>query len=208
MINLTIEMLIVFTVLSYLIGSIPTAYILLKKKHNIDITKVGSGNVGAMNSFEITKSKKVGLFVLIIDFLKGFLPVFILKLFFNVEFYMVGLVLFATVFGHCFSVWLKFKGGRGLATALGGSVIFIPFVPLIWGLLWIMVYSRMKDVLIANISATILAQIVSIVLYRYLIGFCFPMPGNIWIFFCFILLILNLILFKHKQPLLEILRKK
>src|SRR3990170_855132 len=67
--------------LGYGVGSFPTAFLLLKKAKNIDITTVGTGNVGAMNSFDVTNSKFIGIAVLILDLFKGMLPILILKIF-------------------------------------------------------------------------------------------------------------------------------
>ena len=62
------------SIIGYLFGSIPTAYLLLKRTRGIDITNAGTGNVGAMNSYEVTNSKSIGIIVLLIDFLKGMIP--------------------------------------------------------------------------------------------------------------------------------------
>ena len=64
-------------IIGYLLGSFPTAFLILKKIKGIDITTKGSGNVGAMNSYEVTNSKKFGIFVLIVDLLKGLLSVIV-----------------------------------------------------------------------------------------------------------------------------------
>ncbi|HAX48012.1 MAG TPA: acyl-phosphate glycerol 3-phosphate acyltransferase, partial [Bacteroidetes bacterium] len=71
----TINNFVIF-VLCYLIGSFPTAYILVKLRSNKDLTKEGSGNVGTLNSFTVSKSKAIGITVLLIDILKGALPVY------------------------------------------------------------------------------------------------------------------------------------
>ncbi|MFA5804679.1 MAG: glycerol-3-phosphate acyltransferase [Melioribacteraceae bacterium] len=106
--------------IGYLIGSFSTAFIILKKFHGLDITQTGSGNVGALNSFRVTKSKRIFLLVLIIDFFKGFLSVILTILLFGQEFIFPMLSITAAVFSHCYSPWLK--GGKGLATATGGSI--------------------------------------------------------------------------------------
>ncbi|MDP2038369.1 MAG: glycerol-3-phosphate acyltransferase, partial [Ignavibacteria bacterium] len=72
--------------IGYILGSIPTAYLLLKKSHGIDITENGSGNVGAMNSYEVSKSKQIGLYVFFLDALKGWLSSFIAFHFFGETF--------------------------------------------------------------------------------------------------------------------------
>lgn len=109
---------------AYLIGSIPTG-LLLGKAYGIDVRKEGSGNIGATNLYR-TVGRKVGIFTLVGDCLKGLLPVMFVK--FSAlppEFAAwVGLAAFC---GHVFSVFLKFRGGKGVATALG---VFLALAPL------------------------------------------------------------------------------
>lgn len=111
-------------VAAYLLGSIPTG-LLLGKVYGIDVRKEGSGNIGATNLYR-TVGRKVGVLTLIFDCLKGFLPVLIArKLGISAEYAAwIGLAAFC---GHVFSVFLRFKGGKGVATALG---IFLALSPL------------------------------------------------------------------------------
>jgi len=109
---------------SYLLGSIPTG-LLLGKCYGIDVRKEGSGNIGATNLYR-TVGRKVGVMTLVGDCLKGLLPVLAVKLStLPVEYAAwVGLAAFC---GHVFSVFLKFRGGKGVATALG---VFLALSPL------------------------------------------------------------------------------
>ncbi len=109
---------------AYLIGSIPTG-LLLGKAYGVDVRKEGSGNIGATNLYR-TVGRKVGIITLIGDCLKGLLPVLLVKSSsFPPEFAAwVGLAAFC---GHVFSIFLKFKGGKGVATALG---VFLALAPL------------------------------------------------------------------------------
>jgi len=142
-------------IICYLIGSIPTGFIVLKKTRNIDITKNGSGNVGALNSFEITNSKFIGVSVFVLDLLKGILCILIVKYlfgnFFNYQ--MIGLN--SAVLAHSYSPWIKFSGGRGLATAAGGCMILSLPVLFLWIFIWLMSYLIKKNIHIANCIATI-----------------------------------------------------
>ena len=111
--------LVLGVILSYLIGSIPTAYIFGKLYRNIDIRQHGSGNVGATNVFRVL-GKKPGIIVLIIDVVKGVIP-FILVIHFCQltlirEFILLAI---AVVAGHNWTIFLNFKGGKGIATSLG-----------------------------------------------------------------------------------------
>ncbi|MCK7524443.1 MAG: glycerol-3-phosphate acyltransferase [Ignavibacteriales bacterium] len=116
------------SIIGYLFGSIPTAYLLLKRTRGIDITNTGTGNVGAMNSYEVTNSKSIGIIVLLIDFLKGMIPALGVLYLLQNSFLIASLSVLFAIFSHCFNPWLNFKGGRGLATAAGGSAIIFPFL--------------------------------------------------------------------------------
>ena len=121
-------MKIIFAVLSYLIGSIPIGYIFFFISEKKDIRNFGSQSTGATNLFRL-KGWKFALPVLLIDFLKGFLAVFFaLKYFQDKPFALIcG---FLAVLGHCFPVYIKFKGGKGVATTFGAYAIlaFKPFL--------------------------------------------------------------------------------
>src|SRR5512140_1590079 len=103
----------------YLLGSFPTAYILVRWKSKTDIRMVGSGNVGGLNSYVVTKSKALAAIVVLIDALKGVAAVLIAPLITGDSFIFMAAAGIGAVLGHNFPVWLRFKGGRGLATAAG-----------------------------------------------------------------------------------------
>lgn len=109
---------------AYLIGSIPTG-LLLGKAYGIDVRKEGSGNIGATNLYR-TVGRKVGIITLIGDCLKGLVPVVLVK-FSSLPVESAAWVGLAAFCGHVFSVFLKFKGGKGVATALG---VFLALAPL------------------------------------------------------------------------------
>ncbi len=149
----SIENILVF-VLCYVIGSIPTAYIIVKLKTNKDVTREGSGNVGTLNSFQVTKSKSVGIAVLLIDLLKGAIPVYVMMHTFGYEYLTVMLGACAVILGHNYPVWLKFKGGRGLAPGAGLFLIINYYIVIGWCIVWLAVFIFKKSVLIANTAAT------------------------------------------------------
>jgi acyl phosphate:glycerol-3-phosphate acyltransferase len=195
------------SLIGYLLGSIPTAYIVMKKTHNVDITETGSGNVGAMNSFEISNSKIIGILVFLIDALKGLLSVYLCLLLFPKDFTYPALALFFAVFSHCFNPWLEFKGGRGLATAVGGSVILSPFIPAAWCVLWVLVYLFKKDILLANIAAVILTLLLSISTIEIIFRYSYPTPDSYGTLVMFVAAMLTVIFIKHIDPLKEIIDK-
>ncbi len=112
-------MIILGILISYLLGSIPTAYIFGKLYRGIDIREYGSGNVGATNVFRVL-GKGPGSIVLFMDVLKGLLAVSVLADILGLELIWQRLVLaLAVVSGHNWTIFLKFKGGKGIATSLG-----------------------------------------------------------------------------------------
>ena len=102
-------------VISYLMGSIPFGFILTKIFLKKDIREIGSGNIGATNALR-TGNKVLGYSTLILDILKAIIPVIYVKIFYQDFLYISSLCAFL---GHVFPIWLKFKGGKGVATYLG-----------------------------------------------------------------------------------------
>lgn len=200
--------LILIIIISYLLGSIPTAYLILKKIKGIDIRKAGSGNVGGMNAFEVSGKKIVGITVFLIDFLKGFLAVTITKELFENNFLNVGLAVIFVVFGHCFSIWIGFKGGRGLATALGSTFSFIPSAFIIWGIVWLITYLFKKDIHLGNIWATISTMILLLINYNFFNQFNLPKAEDQISYSLVVIATLSIILVKHLEPLRMILSKR
>ncbi|MCR4963682.1 MAG: glycerol-3-phosphate 1-O-acyltransferase PlsY [Firmicutes bacterium] len=118
---------------AYLLGSIPSAYLLVKLSRGIDIRQFGSGNVGSTNTVRAA-GKKTGILVFLIDSLKGAIPTLIgLKLGGENMAAAAGAI---AVIGHMFPVWLKFKGGKGVATTIGMSFVLTPLGALITFAIW------------------------------------------------------------------------
>ncbi len=106
---------------AFLIGSIPFGYLIGRFVYRIDIRKSGSGNIGAMNALR-TVGKTGAIAVLLLDALKGFGPVFFIQTHvvpISAAHILGSIVAIATVLGHCFSPWLGWKGGKGVATSFG-----------------------------------------------------------------------------------------
>lgn len=150
--SLTPESLLLGGLLGYLIGSIPFAYIIMRRKSGIDIRKHGSGNVGALNAFEVSGAKSIGQTVLALDMLKGFLPVLVFELLGDSSPLIV--LIPALVLGHCFPVWLGFRGGRGLATAAGALLLVSPGVVVLWGVVYLLGRRMQDNVHFASVLAT------------------------------------------------------
>lgn len=187
----------------YLLGSIPTAYLLLKRLKQIDITQTGSQNVGALNSYEVSESKLIGISVLAIDALKGILTVYILKEIYPEEFIIPAIGLTAAVFAHCYSPWIKFKGGRGLATGAGGAAFLAPVILIVWVILWVIAFIFKKNVHVGNIMATILTLALVITTSEVFMKYSLPPSNNKLEFIIPTAIMLIIILMKHWKPLLE-----
>lgn len=195
------------SLLGYLFGSIPTAYTVLKKAKGIDVTQSGTGNVGAMNSYEVSGSKKLGILVFVVDFLKGVIPVLIILQLFGPKFSFASLTLIFSIFAHCFNPWLNFKGGRGLATSAGGSVVIAPLLLVIWIIIWLVFYLIKKDILIANIFATILTLITVLLGSNFYLEYSTIADKSINELVMLSSIVLILIFIKHIGPLNEIINK-
>ncbi|MGD1006806.1 MAG: glycerol-3-phosphate acyltransferase [Ignavibacteriaceae bacterium] len=194
-------------IIGYALGSIPTAYLIVRKAEGIDITSTGTGNMGAMNSFEITDSKVIGFLVLLIDALKGLLSVYIPVLFLRGDFAYPAIALIFAVFSHCFNPWLQFKGGRGLATSLGGTILLFPVLPIIWLSIWVCIYALKRDILIANIWAIILSFVAIISANDIVYYYSFPRADSMSSLMLFTTSLLILIFIKHIDPFIDIINK-
>jgi len=142
-------------IVSYLIGSIPFGFILTKIFLNKDIRDIGSGNIGATNALR-TGNKLIGYSTLILDVAKAIIPVIFVKINYPDLIYIASLSAFL---GHVFPIWLKFKGGKGVATYVGilfsiNFLLGIIFVA-IWGVIFLMFrYSSLSSI-IGSISIPI-----------------------------------------------------
>lgn len=176
------------------------------KKKGIDITAVGSGNVGAMNTYEISKSKSTGLIVFAVDFIKGLLSVQIIKWIFPNEFIFPSLSILFAVFSHCFNPWINFKGGRGLATAAGGTITLFPYLLFSWIMIWVISFLYKKDILLSNILATSLSLFIILGKPEIAFKYVFPQPKSIETMILFSVAGLLIIFIKHIEPLKEIIQ--
>ena len=182
-----------YLILSFLLGSIPTGYLLVLLSGQGDIRKFGSKNIGATNVLRYS-GKLFGAFTLLIDILKGFIPLVYYIYFSNENHFfpqtyiiMIGT---ATILGHIFSPWLNFKGGKGVATALGvilailGSLSQIKIFFLIL-IIWLLIVFITKYVALGSVIS-----LVFLVFYSYFF---------IDDYFIFFFLITMLIAYKHKD---------
>ncbi len=125
---------------SYLLGSIPFGLLLTRAIKGIDVRAVGSGNIGATNTAR-AMGRRWGTLVGVLDALKGWLPAMLARLVFSSEPSRMSLALLAglaAILGHCFPIWLRFKGGKGVATACGVILGVDPVVFCAGAVVWLL----------------------------------------------------------------------
>jgi len=145
-------------VLAYLLGSIPTAYWVGKGVHGLDLRKEGSGNLGATNAFRVLGWRSA-LPVLLVDVAKGWLPAWLFPTLIVAPEGGAGMVPWAIAFGamaitgHVFSIWVKFKGGKGVATSAGVFLALAPLPLLACFFVWVVALGISRTVSLASILA-------------------------------------------------------
>ena len=176
---------------SYLMGSIPFGYLLTKIFLKKDIRDIGSGNIGATNALR-TGNKLIGYSTLALDVLKAVLPVIFIKFNYPEYIYVSSLSVFI---GHVFPLWLKFKGGKGVATYVG--ILFC--INILFGLLfistWLILYFIFKYSSLSSLLATL--SIPAYILF-------FLSGQNIIFFF----IIFVLIFYTHKENVKRLINKE
>jgi glycerol-3-phosphate acyltransferase PlsY len=150
--------LIIFSLAAYLLCSIPFGKLLSRRVAGIDITRKGSGNVGATNVARII-GFKWGIITLLLDALKGYIPVYLYRSFSSGFEVGLGVVVMASLVGHQFSVFQRFRGGKGVATALGIYVAILPGYTLIVVLFFVLVVSLSGYVSLGSILSASLMPI-------------------------------------------------
>ena len=140
---------------SYLMGSIPFGFILTKIFLKKDIRKIGSGNIGATNALR-TGNKLVGFTTLILDIVKAIVPVIYIKINFPELIYIVSLSVFL---GHVFPIWLKFQGGKGVATYVGILFSINIILGSIFVASWAIVFLIFKYSSLSSIIGTLMVPI-------------------------------------------------
>lgn len=146
-------------ILAYLIGSIPFGLIITRIAKTQDIRTIGSGNIGATNVMR-TGRKYLALTTLLLDATKGAVAVLIIKHFYGADFMQIGALL--AVLGHIFPVWLRFKGGKGVATTLGVLAAINPWLGLSVCAIWLGAFAVTR---ISSLSALLSIGYSSIAAY-------------------------------------------
>ena len=195
-------------IICYLVGSIPFGLILTKLFDNNDLRNIGSGNIGATNVLR-TGNKTLALLTLILDLSKSFIPLFIffklyphpiINNFFNLiivdKIFLILVFGYFFVLGHCFPIWLKFKGGKGIATSLGVILSIDFFIGLCLLTIWILVF------LIFKISS--LSALISSTSFPILIFFKYEKVNLLYLS----ILLTIFVFFTHRANIIRLLKKE
>ena len=183
--------LFIISLISYLIGSIPFGFLLTKIFLNKDIRNIGSGNIGATNALR-TGNKKIGFSTLILDILKAAITIIFVKFNYSEFIFISSLCVFL---GHVFPIWLKFKGGKGVATYVGILFSINLTYGLIFITIWLIVFFIFKYSSLSSIIASL-----SIPLYLFIF------LNSLNLFFFLIMLIL--IFFTHRENTKRLINKE
>ena len=183
--------LFIIGIMSYLMGSIPFGLILTKIFLKKDIREIGSGNIGATNALR-TGNKLIGYSTLILDVLKAVIPVLYVKINFPDAVYISALFAFI---GHVFPVWLKFKGGKGVATYVGILFSLNIIYGLVFGICWLIIFLISKYSSLASLIGSLSIPIYILIL-----------EGLENVFFYVIMFIL--IFFTHRENIKRLKNKE
>ena len=154
---------LIIGIISYLIGSIPFGFILTKIFLKKDIREVGSGNIGATNTLR-AGNKVIGYLTLALDIIKAIIPVIYTKIYFPDFLYLASLCAFL---GHVFPVWLKFKGGKGVATYVGILFSINIYFGIIFTIVWTITFVISKFSSLSSLIASVSIPIYLLILTQF-----------------------------------------
>lgn len=194
---------------AYLIASIPFGVIIVKSLYSVDITKEGSKSIGATNVYRVLKNidlknaKKIAIITIICDVLKGFLPIIIAK-FAGIDENVLWMMAVMAVLGHCFSAFLKFEGGKGVATSYGVFAAFLPIEVALSVVVWFFVGKFIKVSSIASLSGIFTFLILSLIIHPQILPINTHAPIIIIVFIVFYKHIPNIkrLIFKEEKQVL------
>lgn len=164
--------------------------------------------MGTLNALETSGSKALGAAVLVVDLLKGSLAAALPMLVWRHDFGLVAAAGVATIVGHNYPIWLRFKGGRGLAPTAGVMFVTGPFFVSVWMTLWVIGYVFSKNIHIGNITACIAAPILFAVAPEAMLNPVLPRYVDHGIFLYLIIALCSLILIRHSRPIADLIRAR
>jgi len=155
--------ILIIGILSYLMGSIPFGFLLTKFFLKKDIREIGSGNIGATNVLR-TGNKAIGYATLILDIVKAITPIIYVKFYFPEFLYITSLCAFL---GHVFPIWLKFKGGKGVATYVGILFAINIYFGLVFITTWLITFTLSKFSSLSSLTASFSVPIYLLILTQF-----------------------------------------
>ena len=182
--------ILIISILSYLIGSIPFGFLLTKFFLKKDIRNIGSGNIGATNVLR-TGNKSIGYATLIFDIIKAVIPIIYLKLNYTDYILVASLCIFL---GHVFPIWLKFKGGKGVATYVGILFSINLYIGLVFIGVWFVTFLISKYSSLSSLFASLSVPI-----------YLFIFTNHSFIFFSIMFI---LIFFTHRENIKRLKNKE
>jgi len=159
--NNTLFILVLIAI--YLIAAIPTGVVLARLMGGEDVRQKGSGNIGATNVYRVA-GKLAGVLTLVGDTLKGFLPLLAFKTWLEPTPTQLGIASAVAILGHCYPVYLKFKGGKGVATALGIFLVLSPKAVLFALIVFILTVAITRYISLGSVLAALSAPLVILLL--------------------------------------------
>ena len=159
----------IILIVSYLLGSIPFGFLLTKIFLKKDIRNIGSGNIGATNALR-TGNKTIGYATLFLDILKAIAPLIFIKIYYNEYLYISSLSIFL---GHVFPIWLKFKGGKGVATYIGILSCINIYLGVSFGIVWFIIFFIFKYASLSSLIGSLSIPIINFFILKNEVVFFF-----------------------------------
>jgi len=194
---------LIWYLIAYLVGSIPFGYLLAKFFAGINIKEYGSGNIGATNVLRVLKekdpkkAKKLAALTLFLDAFKGAFVILIAKMMGVCDAVLWGVALFAVI-GHCFSIYLKLEGGKGVATTAGVLLVLVPKVVIVALIVWFIMAKTIKISSLSSLSAIVVGVLSAYILYP---DISIKSYAPLWI-------IAFIVFYKHKENIFRLITGK
>ncbi len=177
-------------IISYVLGSIPFGFLLTKFFLKKDIRNIGSGNIGATNVLR-GGNKIIGYTTLFLDILKAVIPVMFVKIYYIEYLYISSLCVFL---GHVFPIWLKFKGGKGVASYLGILCCINLYLGVSFGIIWLITFFTFKYSSLSSLVASLTIPIINFFIFN----------DNVFFFF---IIMFVLIFYTHRENIKRLLNR-
>lgn len=202
---------VIFYLVAYLVGAIPFGYIIVRWGYKIDLLNIGSGSIGATNVYRALKditprAKNLSILTILLDSTKGLLVVLCAKML-DLSFETQWAVAILSVLGHCFSPYLGFNGGKGVATTIGSVILLVPFEGAVGLLAWFIIGKVFK---VSSLSSLIG---VSVGILTTFITPYIGLPDNISIMAQVgthtpLIVLLALIIYTHIPNIMRLIRRE